>query len=135
MSDPRSHSFWLRIFGGVRDDVRVGARALVRDRGFAITAILTLALAIGGTTAIFSVVNAVVFRPLPFPEPQRLVAVESYPREKDQGIGRPVSYAELTEMRRECPALDSAGAVYSASDILKAPGGGLGAGTALSAGP
>ncbi len=56
-------------------DVRYGVRTLTRQPGFAATAILTLALGIGATTAIFSVVNAVVLRPLPFEEPDRIVVV------------------------------------------------------------
>jgi putative ABC transport system permease protein len=56
-------------------DVRYGIRTLVRQPGFAATAILTLALGIGATTAIFSVVNAVVLRPLPFDDPDRIVVV------------------------------------------------------------
>ncbi len=56
-------------------DVRYGLRTLARQPGFAATAILTLALGIGATTAIFSVVNAVVLRPLPFDEPDRIVAL------------------------------------------------------------
>jgi putative ABC transport system permease protein len=56
-------------------DVRYGIRTLVRQPGFAATAILTLALGIGATTAIFSVVNAVVLRPMPFDQPDRVMAV------------------------------------------------------------
>jgi len=56
-------------------DVRYGIRTLTRQPGFAATAILTLALGIGATTAIFSVVNAVVLRPLPFEQPERVVVV------------------------------------------------------------
>ena len=56
-------------------DVRYGLRTLARQPAFAATAILTLALGIGATTAIFSVVNAVVLRPLPFDQPDRIVAV------------------------------------------------------------
>jgi predicted permease len=56
-------------------DVRYGMRTLIRQPGFALTAILTLALGIGATTAIFSVVNAVVLRPLPFDQPDRIVVV------------------------------------------------------------
>jgi predicted permease len=56
-------------------DLRYGVRTLLRQPGFAATAILTLALGIGATTAIFSVVNAVVLRPMPFDEPDRIVVV------------------------------------------------------------
>jgi predicted permease len=56
-------------------DLRYALRSLLRQPSFSLTAVLTLALGIGATTAIFSVVNAVVFRPLPVERPDRLVAV------------------------------------------------------------
>jgi putative ABC transport system permease protein len=56
-------------------DVSYGWRALRKSPGFAAVAVITLALGIGSTTAIFSVANPVLFRPLPFPEPDRLVSV------------------------------------------------------------
>ena len=56
-------------------DLRFAIRSLVRRPGFSVTAVVTLALGIGATTAIFSVVNAVLMRPLPFPEPDRIVAI------------------------------------------------------------
>ncbi len=56
-------------------DVRHGVRQLRRSPGFSAAAVLTLALGVGGTTAIFSVVNAVVLRPFAFAEPERVVLV------------------------------------------------------------
>ena len=60
---------------GLDRDVRVSWRSLRRDPLFAIVALLTLAVGIGATTAIFTVVNAVLLRPLPYPAPDRLVAL------------------------------------------------------------
>ncbi len=70
---------WGGIVGaGMRDithDVRFAARALVRDPGFASVAIVTIMLGIGANTLIFSVVDHVLFRPLPYPDPEGLVTV------------------------------------------------------------
>lgn len=56
-------------------DLRYGARSLMRRKGFAAVAIITLALGIGANTAIFTIVNSVLLRPLPYPESEKLMIV------------------------------------------------------------
>jgi hypothetical protein len=70
-------------------DLRYGARLLRRSPAFSVVAMLTLALGIGANTAISSVVNAVLQRTLPFPEPDRLVRIwESNPNGSDRNVLR-----------------------------------------------
>ncbi len=64
------------VFRGLWQDLRIAARSLKKTPVFATAAILTLALAIGANTAIFSVIHAVLIDPLAFPEPDRLVSIQ-----------------------------------------------------------
>ncbi len=64
----------------LRQDLKFAFRMLVKDRGFAVTAIITLALCIGANSALFTIVRSVLLRPLPFPESSRLVfSYDSFP--------------------------------------------------------
>ena len=88
-------------------DIRQAARNLVRTPGFALVTILTLALGIGANTAIFSVVNAVILRPLGYPEPDRLIYISSqFPQMGfDQFWMSPPEFLEFQERTRAFGAI------------------------------
>src|SRR3982075_1910974 len=73
-------------------DIRLAFRQLAKAPGFALTVVFTLALGIGATTAIFSLVEGILLRPLPFAEPDRLVLVGDHLR---GGPSTPVTAREI----------------------------------------
>jgi putative ABC transport system permease protein len=99
----------MRWIDECRDDVRFAVRQLAKAPGFAAVAGLTIALGIGATTAIFSVVHAVVLRPLPFPQPDRLIVVG----ENFEGRGRPsdVSVGNFADWRTHATSFSALGAL------------------------
>jgi putative ABC transport system permease protein len=77
-------------------DVRYGARMLLKKPGFTVIAVMTLALGLGANTAIFSVIDAVLLRPLPYAEPEQLVMLSET---KEQVQNRWVSYPNFLDWR------------------------------------
>src|SRR3982750_3929703 len=68
------------MFTTLRQNIKYSFRTLLKNPAFTITAVLTLALGISATTAIFSVVYTTLFEPLPYPKPDQLVVLWSKPR-------------------------------------------------------
>ena len=92
----------------LRDDLRYAIRTLLRERGFASMAVLSLAVGIGANTAIFSVVNGVLLRPLPYLDPGRLYTIrEVVPKLAHLYPSLPVNFSHYYEWRQRCSALES----------------------------
>jgi len=91
-------------------DIRFSFRSLVKQPGFTLVAILTLALGIGANTAIFSVVNAVLLRPLPFKDPERVVLVWNNGAEAAGGDRTPLAIVDLQDWRAQSRSFESMGA-------------------------
>jgi putative ABC transport system permease protein len=96
-------------------DVRYGARMLLKQPGFTLVAVITLALGIGANTAIFSVVNAVLLRPLPFKESERLVMVWNKGAEAAGGDRTPLCVADLLDWRAQNRSFEGIGALQNGS--------------------
>ena len=93
-------------------DIRYGLRQLRRNRSFTAVAVLTLALGIGGTTAIFSVVNGILIQPLPYSHPARLVEVGL----DLSGINQfnwPLSPKEYLTFREQSRTFEDSGLYYT----------------------
>ncbi|HUF46269.1 MAG TPA: ABC transporter permease, partial [Vicinamibacterales bacterium] len=81
VKDDCRESRGLRLFDALQRDTRHAIRLMRRSPGFTVTALATLALCLGATLTIFAVVDAVLLRPLPFPDPDRVMSVyNTYPR-------------------------------------------------------
>src|SRR5919205_2004498 len=87
-------------------DLRYGARMLKRNPGFTVVAVLALTLCIGATTAIFSVVNSVLLKPLPYPDSEQLVFMsENHP----QIAGMSIAYPNYQDWRAQNEVFEAIG--------------------------
>lgn len=98
-------------------DLRYGLRMLLTQPGFTLVAIITLALGIGANTAIFSVVNAVLLRPLPYQQPEKLVAVWETNKLRALSKGT-MSYPNFYDVRARNQSFDQMASYYTTSAAL-----------------
>lgn len=110
---------WIEALG---QDLRYAARGLCKSPAFTVVAVLTLAIGIGGTTTLFSAIDALLLRPLPYPEQDRLVAISnSYPRfPRDR---EPVSATDVAHWRADNQVFEQIEFV-SGPDMVAMSGGG-----------
>src|SRR5580700_4867648 len=91
-------------------DIRVSIRLLLRSPAFALTGVFTLAVAIGLSVSVFSVVNAALIRPLPYPDADRLAMIWTL---SHSGSRDPVSFDDFEDWRRDSKTIES-GALFTA---------------------
>jgi putative ABC transport system permease protein len=143
MTEAEARTAALRAFGGITQtreryrvqrglpwleeaarDIRYAARQLLKAPGFALTAMLTLALGVGAATSVFSVVNAVLLRPFAFPDPDRLVvlreAVEDEAHSERSAV--PDNYRHFLRLRKDATTLEDA-AIFAQRGMSVAPHG------------
>lgn len=125
----RSFGNWSRISEACRDikgggsveiffkDVKFGARMLRKNPGFTVVAVLTLALGIGANTAIFSVVNAVLLRPLQYPNAERIVAIQEL---NEKGSRVQVTAANFLDWRAQSNSFEQLAAILTRTANLAA---------------
>src|SRR5690242_20093554 len=103
-------------------DVRYCLRTLVKAPGFTIMAVLTLSLGIGANAAMFSVVNAVLLRPLPFSEPDRLMSVMTLNSKRGAPSPNAVSYPDYVDYRKGNRSFEELASYYENNFSLTGEG-------------
>ena len=109
----------VKLIEDLWQDLRYGVRTLKRKPGFTLIAVVTLALGIGANTAIFSVVNGVLLKSLPFPEPERLVALSET---DESGRVIAVAYPDYLDWRAGPAVFENLAARMPAGGVLTGDG-------------
>src|SRR5215510_8098136 len=110
-----------QIMDSVIRDVRFAFRGLLKHPGFTAIAVIILALGIAATTAIFSVVNGVLLRPMPYPEPERLLVInEVNPPQGPEPFQ--LSYLNWLDLQQQSKSFEDIAGVAFSSSILNIQG-------------
>ncbi|HEX8148155.1 MAG TPA: ABC transporter permease [Pyrinomonadaceae bacterium] len=117
MREMSRETWGFAMLENLLQDVRFGARVLAKHKGYTAVAVLTLALGIGANTAIFSVVNAVLLRPLPFEGPERLVRVFGTSARRSN-FSRPHSYLNFADLRAQNQTFEAMAAYTGSTSAL-----------------
>ena len=112
---------WAR-FERFWQDIRYALRRLRRSAGFSITAVLILAIGIGATTAIFSLVNTVLLRPLPFPQSDRLVWINQQDHSLPGVVPEALSYPDYFDWRAQNHTLEGIASYSDGSATMELKG-------------
>jgi predicted permease len=111
----------MRLFDEFRRELSYAARLLRKTPGFTAAALLTLAVCLGANLTIFAVIDSVLIRPLPFPEPDRLMTIfNTYPKAGVERDG--ASITNYYERRGQIPAFASLGIYSYGTEIVGEPG-------------
>lgn len=111
------------IVGQIGRDLRFGIRQLRKSPGFALTAILTLALGIGAVTSVFSVVNAVLLKPLSFRDADRLVVIREVEDDRrSRTVAIPDNYRHYLRLKHDSKTLEGA-AIFQQFGVSVSPNG------------
>src|SRR5215472_2380938 len=110
------------ILPSIMQDLRYGWRMLSKSPAFTAIAIFTLALGIGANTAIFSAVNGIILKPLPYADSSQLIGIVSSKNNGDLMLQSGVSPADALDIKAQCPAIADLATYQRAESVLTGMG-------------